>query len=153
MNKWLHRYLDLATFVAGWSKDPTTKVGAVAHDASRRILETGYNGLPRGVADTPERMQRPAKYTWTAHAEANLVAHAARSRLEGSTVTVTHLCCADCAKLLINAGVAEIVCGPGTTSMPEEQFDAAMEMLIEAGVRIKILESRKVDENRLCGND
>jgi len=108
----------------------------VAVDPNRRILETGYNGIPRGVKDLPERMERPAKYLWTSHAEENLVAHAARDRLLGSTVHVTHLCCARCARSLINAGVAHVVCGDGTTSMPKEEFEAARTMFEEAGVTL-----------------
>ena len=80
---WHKRFLDLASHVATWSKDPSTKVGAVAVAPSKQILETGFNGIPRGVQDLPERMERPEKYLWTAHAEENLVAHAARKVLEG----------------------------------------------------------------------
>lgn len=134
--KWMQRFLDLAQSIASWSKD-TTKVGAVAVDTSKRILETGFNGLPRGVADLPERMGRPAKYLWTGHAEENLVSHAARDRLAGSTVYVTHLCCNGCARMLINAGVARVVVGDGTTSMPQEQFDVAVQMFREAGVALE----------------
>lgn len=134
--KWMQRFLALAQSIASWSKD-TTKVGAVAVDTSKRILETGFNGLPRGVADLPERMERPAKYLWTGHAEENLVSHAARDRLAGSTVYVTHLCCNGCARMLINAGVARVVVGDGTTSMPQEQFDVAVQMFREAGVTLE----------------
>ena len=140
--KWQERFLSLAQAVAQWSKDPTTKVGAVAVATTKAILETGFNGLPRGVQDLPERMERPAKYIWTAHAEENLVAHAARKQLEGSTVYVTHLCCNACARMLINAGVAEVVVGPGQTSMPVEQFEAAVTMFEEAGVKL-VLEGGK----------
>lgn len=136
MSIWRKRFLALAEHVATFSKDPSTKVGALAVDRSRRILETGYNGLPRGVEDKPERMERPAKYLWTSHAEENLVAHAARDRLCGSTVYVTHLCCARCARSLINAGVAEVVVGDGATSMPQEEFDVAIKMFEEAGVTL-----------------
>ena len=135
--KWHNRFLELAKHIATWSKD-TTQVGSVAVDHSRRILETGYNGLPRGVEDRPERMERPAKYLWTSHAEENLVSHAARSVLEGSTVYVTHLCCSKCARMLVNSGVAKIVCGDGTTSMPQEEFDVAKQMLAEAGVKLEM---------------
>ena len=137
--KWQERFLSLAQTVAQWSKDPTTKVGAVAVAHSKQILETGFNGLPRGVQDLPERMERPAKYIWTAHAEENLVAHAARKVLEGSTVYVTHLCCTACARMLINAGVAKVVIGGGQTSMPLEQFEAALTMFEEAGVELEQL--------------
>lgn len=136
MTDWHGRFLALAATIAGWSKDPRTKVGAVAVGTSKQVLETGFNGIPRGVRDLDERMERPAKYLWTAHAEENLVAHAARKQLEGSTVYVTHLCCAACARMLINAGVAAVVVGDGQTSMPQDQFDAAAVMFEEAGVGV-----------------
>lgn len=136
--KWTTRFLDLAKHIATWSKD-TTQVGAVAVSSSKQVLETGFNGLPRGVQDLPERMERPAKYLWTSHAEENLVSHAARAVLEGSTVYVTHLCCSRCARTLINAGVAKVVCGDGTTSMPAEEFEVATTMLREAGVELEML--------------
>lgn len=138
MNKWTERFLNLARNVAEWSKDPSTQVGAVAVGESKQILETGFNGLPRGVQDLPERMERPAKYIWTAHAEENLVAHAARKQLEGSTVYVTHLCCNACARMLINAGVAKVVVGSGQTSMSVEIFEAAVVMFNEAGVQLEV---------------
>ncbi len=82
-------------------------------------------------------MERPIKYLFTTHAEANLVAHAARSVLENSTVYVTHHCCAQCAALLINAGVAKVIFGDGKTSMPQEHFDVAAVMFQEAGVVVE----------------
>lgn len=133
--KWHNRFLELAKHIATWSKD-TTQVGAVAVAPSKQVLETGFNGLPRGVLDLPERMQRPAKYLWTAHAEENLVSHAARQVLEGSTVYVTHLCCSKCARMLVNAGVSRVIVGDGLTSMPQEEFDVATQMLFEAGVEL-----------------
>ncbi len=138
MTHWTHRFLALAAHIAQWSKDPSTQVGAVAVSPARAIVETGYNGLPRGVTDHPDRMERPAKYLWTAHAEENLVAHAARERLQGTTVYVTHMCCSSCARMLINAGVSRIVVGGGKTSMPPEQFQAALQMFCEAGVELSV---------------
>ena len=114
----------------------STKVGAVAVAPSKQILETGFNGIPRGVQDLPERMERPEKYLWTAHAEENLVAHAARKVLEGSTVYVTHLCCNACARMLVNAGVKRVVVGNGKTSMPDESFAVAKKMFNESGVEV-----------------
>lgn len=145
MDKWTSRFLELARLVGSWSKDPSTKVGAVAVNKARAIVETGYNGLPRGVADLSVRMERPVKYLYTAHAEENLVAHAARSRLQGSTVYITHMCCATCTRMLINAGVRRIVCDTGTTSMPEEQFVAARAMILEAGIEL-VLEDGNISQ-------
>lgn len=138
---WNHRFINLARTIAEWSKDKSSKVGAVAVDpASRAILETGYNGIPRGVEDHDERMERPEKYLWTSHAEENLVAHAARKVLAGSTVYVTHVCCNACARMLINAGVSRVVVGNGTTRMPAEHFDVALKMFDEAGVAFERLD-------------
>ncbi len=135
--KWTGRFLNLAQHIAQWSKD-STKVGAVAVDpVSRKVLEMGYNGPPRGVRDLPSRFDRPAKYKWACHSEASMVAHAARSVLEGSTVYVTHAPCCDCAKLLINAGVAKVVYGAGQTNMNPEMFTAAATMFAEAGVEVE----------------
>lgn len=138
--KWVHHFMALARVWASRSKDPSTQVGCVARNDDRLQLGSGYNGLPRGVQDLPERMERPQKYLWTAHAEENLVAQAARQVLLGSTVSVTHMCCARCARSLINAGVKRVEFdGAGTTSMPAEEFEVARIMFEEAGVELVML--------------
>ena len=100
---------------------------------------TGFNGPPRGVRDLPERRERPAKYRFTSHAEMNLIAFAAREgiRTKDCTVYVTHRCCSSCARSLIQAGISAVFYGPGTTSMPEEEFEAARIMFEEAGVYVR----------------
>jgi dCMP deaminase len=153
--KWANRFLEVARVVASWSKDTSTKVGAVAIGSAKQILAEGYNGIPRGVKDLPERFERPAKYLYTVHAEANLVAHAARAVLAGSTVYCTHCCCAQCAGLLINAGVAKVVIDGSTrTNMPAESFEAARQMFKEANVQlIEVAEIPLADEVREALNN
>lgn len=135
--EWDEYLFGFARHAALKSKD-TTQVGAVLTD-SNRVLLTAFNGPPRGVEDRAERRKRPQKYLFASHSEANLIAFAARSgiRTEGCTVFVTHAPCAACARTLIQAGIAEIVHGDGTTSMPVEEFAAAREMLAEAGVAVR----------------
>jgi dCMP deaminase len=135
---WYDYFMGFARHAASKSKDPSTQVGAVAVGPDGEIRATGYNGLPRGVEDKPERMERPAKYLWTSHAEENLVAHAARVgvSLKGCTVYVTHYPCSRCARSLIQAGVAKIHVGDGKTSMPAEEFDTARVMFEESGVEV-----------------
>ena len=70
---WDRRFLELADHIAGWSKDPSRGVGAVIVGPNKQILATGYNGLPRGVDDRPERLERPAKYDLIVHAEMNAI--------------------------------------------------------------------------------
>jgi dCMP deaminase len=136
---WKDYFMSMAELVASKSKDPSTKVGCVVVTEDKVVAATGYNGLPRGVQDRSERMERPAKYLWTSHAEENAVAQAARvgAKLKGGTAFVTHHPCSRCARSLIQAGVTTVVIGNGTTSMPDEEFDVARVMFLEAGVEVQ----------------
>lgn len=135
---WHEYFLDIAALVASRSEDASTKVGCVIVGPDHELRATGYNGMPRGVAAKPERLERPEKYLWTSHAESNAVCNAARSgvALKGCTAFVTHMCCADCARMLIQAGITNVWVGPGTTSMPAEQFEVARRLFFEGGVRV-----------------
>lgn len=133
---WDGFFMTLAVAASTKSKDPSTRVGCVIVGPDNEVRSLGFNGLPRGVSDLPERMERPAKYLWTSHAEENAVAQAARvgATLKGCTAYVTHYPCSRCARSLIQAGIACVVVGPGETSMPEEEFAVASIMFREAGV-------------------
>lgn len=135
---WTDWHMGFARHAAAKSKD-STQVGAALVGPQREVLLTAFNGPPIGVNDAPERFIRPAKYLYASHAEANLIAFAARRgiRTEGMTVFVTHCPCATCARSLIQAGIGEVVYGPGVTSMPVEEFDAALQMFEEAGVWVR----------------
>lgn len=137
---WEDYFLGLALMAATKSKDPT-KVGAILVGEDKSVRLTAFNGPPRGVNDTPDRFERPKKYLFASHAEANLVAFAARAgiRTEGCTVVVTHAPCASCARTLIQAGIVRVLHGDGTTSMPVEEFYAAAEMFHEAGVKVELV--------------
>ena len=71
MNKWDDRFLKLATVIGNWSKDPSTKVGAVIVNDDNKIISTGYNGFPRGIRDDDRLDNRAQKYDLIVHAEAN----------------------------------------------------------------------------------
>ena len=135
---WTDYFMEMAELVSSKSKDPSTKVGCVVVTSDKVVAATGYNGLPRGVEDRPERMERPAKYLWTSHAEENAVAQAARigASLRGGTAFVTHHPCSRCARSLIQAGIVSVLVGDGKTSMPVEEFVVAEEMFKEANVTV-----------------
>lgn len=134
MTDWQLRGLETAHFFSRWSKY-STQVGAVAFGRDRQVVGQGFNGLPRGVEDRPERLERPEIYLWGAHAEANLIAHAARAVLAGSDLFVTHCPCAQCAAQIINAGVRSVTYDlAGRTAMPSRTFEVAEQMFHEAGV-------------------
>ena len=76
---WDNRFLSMAKLIATWSRDRSTKVGAVIVGPNREVRSVGYNGFPRGVNDAIEsRYERPGKYDWTEHAERNAIYNAAR---------------------------------------------------------------------------
>jgi dCMP deaminase len=135
--KWQGRFLDVAKMVATWSKDPSTKVGAVLVDpGTRHIMATGYNGFPPGVDDTPARLHdRAAKYQYVVHAEMNALLHAG-SATRGAHLFITHAPCSDCAKAIIAAGVACVVFpAHGELSHWAEHHSHAFAMLDEARVK------------------
>ena len=133
-----HEYLmGFARHAAKKSKDET-QVGAALVGPNREVRLTGYNGPPRGVHDTAARRDRPRKYLFASHAEQNVIAFAARHgiRTEGCTLYVTHHPCSACARSIIQAGITCVVVGPGKTSMPDQEFEAAREMFAESGVEV-----------------
>lgn len=131
--------LDLAGTMARRSKDPSTQVGAIIFDAKGRLVSGGFNGLPRGVSDTSERLNdRPTKYRMIRHAEANALAFATAST-EGCTLVVTHPCCAQCAGAAIQAGISTVIYPQPCTGMVQrwgEDLRLALQMFREAGVTV-----------------
>lgn len=139
------KFLTIAKAVSELSKDPSTKVGAVAINEAGAVLSVGYNGFPAKVEDTAERYHnRDTKLALIAHAEQNLVAQAASIgvALKGCTVVISGLYpCSSCAKSLIQAGVVRIVT-PASGKNPRWVADAAWSELMfkEAGIEIVYVE-------------
>jgi dCMP deaminase len=143
VNKWDERFFEVARLVAGWSKDRSTRVGCVIVQ-DRRILSTGYNGFPRGCDDTREdRHERPIKYYWAEHAERNAVYNASRAGivLLGSTAYVTMFPCADCARALVQSGVARVVAPIANYDCERwgASFRVARNILLEGGCRYSVM--------------
>ena len=144
--KWDGRFLSLATHISGWSKDPSTKVGCVVVGPDREIRSTGFNGFPRGIADTDERLSdRNLKYPLICHAEENAIMHAARIglALKDCTAYVTWPPCTRCARSLIQAGISEVVI-PSGLEIPgrwKEDFERSMALFRESGVVIRTVRS------------
>lgn len=137
--KWDRRFIQLAKHIAQWSKDPSTQVGCVVVGPDREIRSTGFNGFPRGIEDTAERLtNRELKYPLICHAEENAIMHAARIgvSLRDCVAYVTWPPCTRCARSLVQAGVKEVVY-PADLPIPErwqEDFNMSMTLLEEAGV-------------------
>ena len=111
-DKWNKRFMELAFLIATWSKDPSTKTGAVIVGPDKEIRATGYNGPVRGVNDDiKERMERPTKYDFFEHAERNALFNACLTgvQVKGCVMYATHAPCVDCARAIIQAGIKTVV--------------------------------------------
>jgi dCMP deaminase len=137
-SKWVWRYMALAEQIASWSKDPSTKVGAVIVGENGQIIAQGYNGFPRGVNDSDERYNdRPVKYKYVVHAEMNAILNALYNgaSVRDATLYVHALpVCNECAKAIIQAGIKRVVMDTPVQERWKESWDIAKTMFEEAGV-------------------
>ena len=142
---WNEKYTNLAKEISTWSKDPNTKIGCVAIGRCGQIVSQGYNGFPRGVNDSEERLNnRELKHKYVVHAEMNCIYNAGLTgtSLEGSTIYVYGLpVCHECAKGIIQAGVKEVRSYFNSDKDISRWIDStliATEMFNEAGIQYYI---------------
>lgn len=141
--KWPIRFMQQARLIAQSSKDPSTKTGCVIVDQRNRVVAQGFNGFPRGVEDSAERLEdRAVKYKLVVHAETNAVIFAQRD-LTGCTAYVwPWMPCASCAGVLIQAGIRSVTSIPADPERQERwKVDHALAevMFAEAGVTLALL--------------
>ncbi len=152
--RWDRHFLGLSLYHSRMSKDPSTRVGSVIVGPDREILSAGFNGFPRGIADTPERLNdRDAKLKLVVHAEMNALLAAARTgiRLKGCTLYLSATDdsgliwggppCTRCTVEIIQVGIAEIVSYPAKAvpSRWHEDLALAKTLIEEAGVKYREL--------------
>lgn len=138
-DKWKNYFIKSLLLTRDLSKDNETSVGALIIDIEKKvIISSGFNGLPRGVKDLPERLTRPDKYMYTIHAEINaiLTAQNLGRSIKGKTMLTTLAPCCHCTSVICQSGIAEVIspkfdlshisCGAG--------YKASIEMLNESGV-------------------
>ncbi len=120
--RWDRHFLRLALLHSEMSKDPRTRVGSVIVGPDKEVRSAGFNGFPRGVADTNERLaDKEMKLKLVVHAEMNAVLAAARVGvpLKGCTLYIAATDdsklvwggppCTRCTVEVIQAGIVEIV--------------------------------------------
>ncbi len=148
-DRWDNHFLEVALANALMSKDPSTRVGAVIVGPDREIRSTGFNGFPRGIADTCDRLNnRDLKLKLIVHAEMNAILNAARigTALKGCTLYLAatddtgHIWggppCTRCTVETIQSGISNIVSHPfkvGPSSWAED-VAFARGLLEESGV-------------------
>lgn len=152
VDKWPSRFLRMAREVAGWSKDPSTQVGAVIVRPDRTIASLGYNGFPRGVSDDPEiYAKREDKYARVVHAELNAILNA-REPVAGYTLYVYPFQpCSNCMAAIIQSGIKRVVTvrpDPVKAERWAKDFETAGKLAREAGVAMDIHHAANIESNQ-----
>lgn len=140
LSTWDKRFLTLAHHTAGWSKDPSTKVGAVIVRPNKTIVALGFNGFPRFTDDDEKiYLDRPRKLLRTVHAEVNAIL-TANSPVAGCTLYVAPLMpCANCAAIIIQSGIRRVVAHvPVVNAAWNDSFVEARKMFDEALVSVDV---------------
>ena len=135
-SKWDRRYLDLAVYISKWSKDPRKKVGAVV-TKGKYIVGIGYNGFPKGIADTKARLADPKiKIPLVLHAETNALTAAQGN---GDTIYVNHLPCTACFGHIIQHDIKTVITIDRDYSKSKWGSDMVFDMAKEANIQLKLI--------------
>lgn len=149
---WDKYFMDIALVAASRSNCSRRHVAAVLV-RDRRIISTGYNGTPRGVRNCSDggcprcNSDTPSGHGLgdciCSHAEENSIVQAAYHGIavKGSTLYTTFSPCLTCAKMIINAGIVEVVYHKRYSI-----DDVSTALLKEAGVVVRALESDEDDQ-------
>lgn len=140
MMKWDVRFLELARHVSEWSKDPSTKFGAVIVDDDRKIVSIGYNGFPQAMQDQLDWLNdRQEKYSRVIHAEVNAILNSPRS-VRGCSLYVFPFCpCDRCAVLVIQSGIKRVISRLETPLNWHEACHKAQKYFDETGVEVTLI--------------
>lgn len=137
---WDEYFMGISKLSAKRSKDPSTQVGACIVDSSNRIVSLGYNGFPNGISDDEYPWEREGgtldtKYAYVCHAEANAILNVRGKDLTGCRIYVTLFPCNECAKMIIQTGIKEVVYFDNKYANDDHTI-ASKRMLESAGVKL-----------------
>ncbi|XP_061736856.1 deoxycytidylate deaminase [Nerophis ophidion] len=113
--EWPDYFMAVAFLSAQRSKDPSSQVGACIVNPENKIVGIGYNGMPNGCDDNQLPWARSAdnrldtKYPYVCHAELNAIMNKNSADVKGCTMYVALFPCNECAKLIIQAGIKEVI--------------------------------------------
>ena len=123
--KWDPRFIELAKLVASWSKDPSTKTGAVIVAPDHTVISTGFNGFPRGMSDAPELYNdKTQKYSRIIHCEMNAILFAKEIPAGSTLYTYPCISCDRCMVHMLQVGIRRFVAPRPTTDMNSRWAEA-----------------------------
>lgn len=137
---WDETFMLMTHLIAQRSKDPNTQVGACIVNHRQVVVALGYNGFPRNCDDDAlpwgrDGAPEETKYPYVVHAEANALTNA-NSAVRGCRMYCNLFPCNECAKLLIQHEIAEIIYE--VDKYPEQQmYQISRRLLGMAGVQVR----------------
>jgi len=149
---WDDLFMTMVYLIAMKSKDESTHIGAVVVGPDNEVRSMGYNSFPRGINDyIVERQEKPGKYEWFEHGEANSVNNAALVGipLKGCKMYTNGIPCTNCARSVINSGIREVIVdkwwNDNNMDIWEEMAKISSVMFEEAGVGIRFYDGEMLD--------
>ena len=142
MADWNLRFLEQTKMISTWSKDPSTKCGAVVVEwPSNRVVSQGFNGFPMGINDDDKLYNREAKMSIILHAEENAILFSGRNLADSfyNIYVYPALPCSKCAALIIQSGIRQII-APIHEDVQRWQHRLSRMILEEANVGVIELE-------------
>lgn len=143
---WDQYFMGVAKLSALRSKDPSTQVGACIVGDDNRILSIGYNGTPNGYDDSLfpwDREGEPlnTKYLYVCHAEMNAIINyrGSRKELENAKVYVDLFPCNECAKIIIQSGIKEVIYLSDKYAQ-QDNFIASKKLFDACGIKYRQIE-------------
>lgn len=135
------KYMGLALWIASFSKDPSTQIGAIIVGQGNIPLGIGYNGPPRKFDDKEIDWGRPQKYPYIVHAEKNAIEHS-KSIVKGGTLYVTGLPCKDCMLDIVTAEIGEVIYidlnkDPNSSLANQDTWQLTQDLARRGGVKLK----------------
>lgn len=136
INKWDLRFLQMAYLVSTWSKDPSTKLGAVI-TKNNRVISVGYNGFSSRIKDDERLNNRELKYKMVIHGEINAFHKAHKLDLEDSTLyTFPFMSCSVCFAQGLEVGLVRHVTPYNENPRWIDSFKLTRSMANEANVEL-----------------
>ena len=137
---WDEYFMSVAYLAGMRSKDPSSQVGACIVSEDNKILSMGYNGFPKDCSDDEFPWARQGdelntKYFYVVHSELNAILNYRGGSLEGAKLYVTLFPCNECAKAIIQVGIAELVYADDKYNGTPANL-ASRRMLTSAGVKM-----------------
>ncbi|XP_060908942.1 deoxycytidylate deaminase-like [Labrus mixtus] len=143
-------FMAVALLAAQRSKDPNTQVGACIVNQENKIVGIGHNGMPNGCDDDKlpwartEEDKLKNKHFYVCHAELNAIMNTNSADVKGCSMYVTLFPCNECAKLIIQGGIKEVIY-LSDKYKDRDEFKASKKMLDVAKIQHRLFVPKRTE--------